>query len=180
LKHPNAHLFSYCPRCGEKTLDPVGPKSFLCRKCTFKFYLNCAAAAIALIFTPDNELVVTKRKNAPAKGMLDFPGGFAEPGESIENCIKREVNEELCLDIISATYLFSLPNTYHYADVTYDITDFVFQCRVDHFEKARPGDDVLALYFSDITSLDRNLFGLDSARAVVDRLQAGTVKLNPA
>jgi len=80
-------------------------------------YLNCAAAAIALIFSPANNLLVTRRKYDPAKGMLDFPGGFADPGETIEECLIREVKEELNLDMEKLTYICSYPNTYQFKKV---------------------------------------------------------------
>lgn len=131
---------------------------------------------MALITTPDRRIIVTRRKNDPAKGMLDFPGGFAHPGETIETCLKREIKEELRLDITSLEYLFSLPNTYRFADVTYDITDFVFRCRVENPNTAQPQDDVEAVYFMDAGALNKDQFGLDSAKAVVDRLCSGDIR----
>lgn len=173
MTQPNAHLFLHCPRCGKKTLDPDGRKSFACTACAFKFYLNCAAAAIGLIFRRDKKLLVTRRKHPPARGMLDFPGGFAQPGETIEACMEREIKEELSIGISSMTYLFSLPNTYLYAGVRYDITDFVFLCRAEHPEDAVPGDDVADVLFMDINELDTVQFGLESPKTVIERLCSG-------
>ena len=108
--NPNENLFRFCPKCASDDLKLSSIKSFQCSRCQFKFYINTAAAAIGLIFNPENELLVTTRKNDPYKGMLDLPGGFAEPNESIETCITREIREELNLDITDLAYLYSLPN----------------------------------------------------------------------
>lgn len=174
MDQPNAPLFRYCPKCGNEAFYSESRKSFNCRDCGFSLYLNCAAAAIGLIFTSEGHVCVTSRKNDPEKGLLDFPGGFADPGESIEACLKREINEELNLTVSSMTYLFSIPNTYKYDGVVYDITDFVFYCRVDDFNGIMARDDVEQYFFMDITVLDKKQFGLDSAKAVAAWLGTGT------
>ncbi len=172
MRNPNDHLFKYCPKCGEKDLSLSSKKSFICRSCNFKFYLNTAAAGIALIFNKKGELLVTKRKYDPAKGMLDFPGGFAEPGETIEACLIREIKEELNLAITSLTYFCSVPNIYVYKTVTYSIIDFAFLCNVDNFDTIKASDDISDFYFIKLASLDKSRFGLDSPKIVIDRLRA--------
>jgi U8 snoRNA-decapping enzyme len=32
-------------------------------------------------------------------GTLGFPGGFIDPGESVLDCLNREMKEEICLDL---------------------------------------------------------------------------------
>lgn len=122
---------------------------------------------MALIFNERKELLVTRRKNNPAKGMLDLPGGFAEPGETIEQSLARELTEELNLEIISFEYLCSAPNIYPFRNVVYPITDMAFICKVKGWENIRAGDDVLDFQFVDLSSLDISSFGMDSARQVV-------------
>ena len=170
MKNPNQHLFHYCPRCGKETLAASSRKSFLCRTCNFQFYLNNAVAGIALIFNPKKELLVTRRRHDPGKGTLDFPGGFAEHGETIEQTLIREVKEELNLDITALTYFCSAPNTYRYKDITYSITDFAFLCTVQDFTGIKSYDDVSSFYFMELAGIDKNKFGLDSPKIIFDRL----------
>ena len=174
FKNPNIHLFKYCPQCGREQLIVSSEKSFACKTCHFKFYLNTAAAGIALIFD-NKKLIVTKRKHDPEKGMLDLPGGFADPGESIEGCLIREIKEELNLDIIELNYFCSVPNTYIYNEVTYTITDFAFICKVKSFESIIACDDISDFYFFHLSDIDRKSFGLDSPKIVIDKL----LKKNP-
>jgi len=174
LKNPNSDLFNYCPRCGKKSLRCHDEKSFLCGRCTFKFYLNTAAAGIALIFNTHDEILVTRRKYEPSKGMLDLPGGFADPGETLEACLIREIKEELDLEINSLRYFCSVPNTYIYKSVTYMITDFAFFCTVNDFKSIKACDDISDYYFLKPGELDTNLFGLASSKLIIEKLLKAT------
>ena len=171
-KNPNQQLFVHCPCCGRPALEPGSEKSFVCRVCQFKFYLNTAAACIAVILNQKNQLLVTRRKQDPAKGTLDLPGGFAEPGESIEQSLIREVKEELNLEITLLSYLCSFPNTYLYQSVVYTVTDMAFVCQVKTFDTLLAQDDVQDFYFKDLTHLDIGLFGLASPKKVIEYYRA--------
>ena len=166
----NSRLFQYCPSCGNKTLSAACPKSFVCLQCRFEFYLNTASAGIALIFNQNQDLLITRRKHDPAKGMLDFPGGFAEPGETLEGCLVREIKEELNLDAGSLTYFCSVPNTYVYKDVTYSITDSAFFCQVPDFGPITARDDILDVSFMNPAALNKKDFGFESSKIILDRI----------
>lgn len=178
MENPNKQLFTYCPYCGEKALSSAGEKSFSCSFCRFKFFINTASACIALIFNEKNELLVTRRKRDPAKGMLDFPGGFADPGETIEQSLKREVREELNIDITGLKYFCSCPNRYVYKDVTYTVTDFAFTCRAESYDAIKACDDISDFYFFELSKIDKTLFGLDSPKIILDKLLNSLISAN--
>ena len=52
----------------------------------------------------DGELLVVTRNRDPAKGTWDLPGGFLDPGETYEQGLRRELREELNLDIFALRY----------------------------------------------------------------------------
>jgi len=172
VDNPNHHLFQHCPGCGKKGLSPGSVNSFFCKSCGFKFYLNNAAAGIALIFNADKQILVTKRKNNPAKGTLEFPGGFSEPGETMEISLIREIKEELNLEIEDLRYFCSVSNQYLYKNVLYPITDMVFWCRVNDFSTIAAKDDVAEYYFLDTNQLKVSQFGLNSPNQVVKKIQS--------
>ncbi|MCG8564740.1 MAG: NUDIX domain-containing protein [Desulfobacterales bacterium] len=167
MNNPNQNLFSHCPSCGRKSLVPRNEKAFQCRECSLVFYMNCASAAIGLIANEKGELLVTRRKRNPAAGTLDLPGGFIEPGESAEQGLKREIKEELNLEVTGMTYFTSAPNTYVFKDVQYAVTDLAFICRVDDFSPISADDDVAEFFFIPPEKIDPALFGLDSPKIII-------------
>ena len=56
----------------------------------------------------------------------EFPGGKIEPGESPEICLKREIQEELGMNVRIEKPLRPLTHAYE----TFSITLYPFQCRI--------------------------------------------------
>jgi mutator protein MutT len=55
--------------------------------------------AIAIVFS-DAKVLVTRRKAAGVLGgYWEFPGGKCEPGETLEDCVRRELMEELAIRV---------------------------------------------------------------------------------
>ena len=127
---------------------------------------------MALIFNEQGQVLVTRRKFDPGKGSLDFPGGFAEPGEGIEDCLVREVKEELDLTVTNLTYLASFANTYPYESIVYPVTDMAFVCQVKSLNPLAPGDDVAGVFFAALADLDPSQFAMASAAKVVKQIQS--------
>lgn len=179
MTNPNIDSFCFCPACGAKDLGPSGDKSFACPSCGFSFFINCAAAAMALILDSQQHLLVTIRKFNPGRGSLDLPGGFAEPGEGIEEALTREIKEELGLTATKLTYYCSCFNVYPYKGVTYPVTDMAFFCRVDNFSPLVPGDDVESVRFIPVSDLAPESFAMASARQVIRRLKQESLAPSP-
>lgn len=163
----NTNAFTFCPGCGSKGLSPDSEKSFACSRCGFRFFINCAAAAMALILDSRNRLLVTRRKYDPAKGCLDLPGGFAEPGETIEQALAREIREELNLTVQRLSYFCAAANDYPFEGVIYPVADMAFVCEITDFSPMAIQDDVAEAFFVPIPELDPKAFGMASARCVI-------------
>mgnify|MGYP001590121320 FL=1 len=52
-----------------------------------------------IIVEEGNNVVLIKRKNEPYKGSWEFPGGFVEKNETVEEAALREVTEETSLKV---------------------------------------------------------------------------------
>ena len=123
-------MFKYCPSCGKADISFAGPKELRCRSCCFTYFHN-VAIGVAAILEFDGKIILIKRGREPGKGKLDLPGGFAEPQENAEEAIKREVTEELNLDLKTIKYLGSWPNVYEYEGVVYQTCDLFFYSKID-------------------------------------------------
>jgi NADH pyrophosphatase NudC (nudix superfamily) len=74
--------------------------------------------------------------------MLDLPGGFVEPMESVEGAVIREIKEELGICVTNAVYLASYPNEYIYSGFSVFTIDMAFICKVEDLSVIVPADDV--------------------------------------
>ncbi len=84
------------------------------------------AAACGAILQLNGRILLLRRAKDPALGMLDFPGGFIDPGESAEAALQREIYEETGLQAADLEFLCSFPNAYLYRGITYPTCDLIF------------------------------------------------------
>jgi len=168
--HPT-RVFRFCPRCGSDKIRISSVKSKKCPDCGLDWYFNMSAAVAGLIFNDEGKLLMSVRAHEPAKGMLDLPGGFVDPGETAEDALIREIREELNLDIEIIAYLGTFPNTYLFSGVIYHTLDLAFKCRARNLEQIQAGDDVSGFEFVDPEHPDFERIGLSSIREMLRTLR---------
>lgn len=156
--------FKYCPVCGSEHFEINNFKSKKCKDCGFTYYANPSSATVALIINEKNELLVVKRKNEPAKGTLDLPGGFVDMEETGEEGVIREVKEETGLEVASVEYLFSLPNLYRYSEMIIHTLDMFYRCKVEDLSKVVAMDDAEEYQWIALDKINAELFGLRSIK----------------
>lgn len=169
MRHPLSD-FRFCPRCGAATFADYDARAKRCAACGFTFYHNASAATVAVILNRRRELLVARRAFDPGKGMLGLPGGFVDPGESLEAGLRREIAEETYSVLAAFRYLFSLPNVYRYSNFDVHTVDAFFLCRVADESVVRAGDDAAALSWMPLDALQPADFGLESIRRGLERL----------
>lgn len=99
----------YCPMCGVPTRQ-VSPIAKKCPECRQEFYPHIAPAVIVLIKKEDSILLVHAHNfRGSFKGLV---AGFLEVGETLEECVHREVMEETGLRIKNLKYFGSQPWPY--------------------------------------------------------------------
>lgn len=163
---PVAH-FSCCPRCAAPATPSTGDGPFRCARCGFTLFFNAASAVAALIVRDDGHLLFIRRAKDPAKGLLGMPGGFVDPGESAEEALRREVREEVGLELDAITYLTSHANPYFYAEVTYTTLDLFYVARAADPGRARPLDAVERIEWLDPAAVPPEAIAFDSMRRAV-------------
>lgn len=179
MNHPLSD-FRFCPHCGSRRFLDNDAYSRRCADCGFTFYPNAAAATVAVILNAEGELLCVRRSREPAKGTLDLPGGFVDPGESITEGLRREVLEEVGAEIDSAEFLFSFPNTYPFSGHTVHTADAFFRCHISHPETVSAHDDAAEVCWLPLQAVNPADFGLHSVRRGVEKMLAlaGTTACN--
>lgn len=165
------NVFRYCPRCGAPEPGILAGRQLRCPACGLRFFFNTAAAAGAFIYHGE-KLILCVRAHEPGKGLLDVPGGFIEFDETIEEGLRREIAEELHIEVGGFRYLMSAPNDYAYAGIPYKTADVFFVCEALSLETLRPADEVAEIRLTDPHAVDVRQFAFASTRRAFTDLLA--------
>ncbi len=95
----------FCGRCGTPTHDKIGERAKECPACGYVAYPRVSPAMMVLV-TRGRELLLARAHRFPP-AMYSALAGFVEPGETIEDCIRREVREEVGVEVDRITYFAS-------------------------------------------------------------------------
>ncbi len=81
----------------------------------------------AAIIRKDEKVLITQRpRGAHLEGMWEFPGGKIEEAETPEQCIVREISEELGMQIIPERHILSVTHEYE----TKIVELHVYECTI--------------------------------------------------
>lgn len=81
---------------------------------------------VAVIWNEQGQILIDRRpQDGLLGGLWEFPGGKVEPGETIPACIKREIQEELGIEIAVGEPLITIDHAYTH----YRVTLNVYHCR---------------------------------------------------
>ncbi len=97
----------YCGCCGTKLTHSTWERAFICPSCKKTTYPKIMPAVIVAI-THGDKILVTAYADRPSRGFA-LVAGFAELGEPIEQTVKREVMEEVGLEITNLRFYKSQP-----------------------------------------------------------------------
>jgi ADP-ribose pyrophosphatase YjhB (NUDIX family) len=161
-------LLKFCPNCGKKRV--VFKKEsgrHTCRHCGFLFYLN-PAPCIGAIILRKNKVLLGKRKTEPYKGFWDVPGGFIEADESPEKALKREMREELGIEIGIGKLIDFFPDWYGpKGSPTLNIYYFVKIKK----GKLKAGSDMTELRWHDLKNLPKKI-AFKNSREVLELVRS--------
>ena len=81
---------------------------------------------VAVIRNQKGQILIDRRRSqGEMAGLWEFPGGKIELNETVEECIVREIKEELSLDIEVGRCLVVVNHTYP----NFEVTLFVHECQ---------------------------------------------------
>ena len=173
MQETGTNFFHYCPHCGSQEVTYENNFKLHCNACDFVLYHNIAAA-VAVIFKFENQILFTVRNVDPDKGKWDLPGGFIDPNETAEEAACREIKEELGLSIQPSDlkYHTTAPNNYLYRNVAYRTMDIFFECNLSskHIHIAA-ADEIKQLLWVPISDIDLNQIGFSSIRKVISGIR---------
>ncbi|HET9071148.1 MAG TPA: NAD(+) diphosphatase [Acidimicrobiales bacterium] len=97
----------FCGRCGSATVAVAGERAMRCPACGLAAYPRLAPAVIVLV---ERGAEVLLARNAGFRGrMFSTVAGFVEPGETLEEAVRREVDEEVGVRLGAIRYFGSQP-----------------------------------------------------------------------
>lgn len=99
------HLF--CGNCGAPTTDHPADRARVCAECSLHFYPRLSPSIIVLVHREDE--VLLGRNHLFPPDLFSTLAGFVEPGESIEETVRREVKEEVGVEVGELDYRGSQP-----------------------------------------------------------------------
>ena len=103
LEWDRSHRF--CGACGTPTDLQPAERARRCPACQHTAYPRLSPAMMALVWRP-GALLLARSPHYPA-GMYSALAGFVEAGESLEDCVHREVAEEVGLQVQGLRYFGS-------------------------------------------------------------------------
>ena len=101
-----AHRF--CPRCGSALEAAAAGHVLTCSGCGGQHFPRTDPAVIMLV-TDDRDRALLGRQPRWPEGRFSTLAGFVDPGESLEDAVRREVAEEVGVEVGAVRYLGNQP-----------------------------------------------------------------------
>lgn len=99
----------YCGSCGHETVASLAERARICPACKRVIYPQLIPAIIAGVLDPASDrILLTKYANRDVP-YYALVAGFTEIGETLEECVAREVYEEVGLHVKNIRYYKSQP-----------------------------------------------------------------------
>lgn len=98
----------HCARCGARTDIAEAGHRRHCPSCGATHFPRTDPAVIMLI-TDDDDRALLGRQHSWPENRFSTLAGFVEPGETLDDAVRREVMEEVCIDVGDVSYAGSQP-----------------------------------------------------------------------
>ncbi|KPJ75217.1 MAG: NUDIX hydrolase [Deltaproteobacteria bacterium SG8_13] len=97
----------FCGRCGQLARDKEDERARICDACRLVYYPRISPAVIVAVVRGDRLLLA--RSTRFTSSFHSVLAGFVETGETLEEAVRREVFEEVGIDVHNIRYFGSQP-----------------------------------------------------------------------
>ena len=154
----------YCSRCGTPTEARREERSRACPKCKYTTYPPISPAIMVLITRGREILLARKPEWVPKR--FSALAGFVEPGETLEDTVRRETREEVGVEIENLRYFGSQPWPFPHSLMIAFTADYAGG-------EVRPdGVEIEEARFFDVEQLPNLPQGISISRRMIDTVAA--------
>lgn len=154
----------YCGRCATPTETRDSERARRCPACGLVAYPRIAPAVMALV-RRGRELLLGRGVNFPPQ-MWSALAGFVEPGETLEECVRREVREEAGVEVTGLRYFASQPWPFPHSLM------IAFVCDYQAGELRPQPEEIEAVGWFDVDRLPQLPGPISIARRLIDFVAA--------
>ena len=154
----------FCGRCGTRTEPHATERVRTCPACKLSAYPRVAPAVMALV-KRERQLLLARSPHFPP-GMYSALAGFVEPGESLEQCLAREVAEEVGVRVAGARYFASQSWPFPHSLM------IAFVCDWESGEIRPQAGEIEAADWFDVLQLPKLPSRISIARRLIDAVSA--------
>jgi NAD+ diphosphatase len=97
----------FCGKCGRPTEDGQNERAKVCPRCNLVNYPRVSPAIIVAVIK-NNQILLANNIRFKT-GYYSVLAGFVEPGENLEECVAREIKEEVGISVNNIRYFASQP-----------------------------------------------------------------------
>lgn len=172
----------FCRRCAAPLTKQASEGHYRCQNGHELFYKTGGVAIGLFLVDKNNRVLLATRGIDPDKGKQDVPGGFVEFGETLEQTVAREIQEELAItpdQYETPQYLIGTPNTYQYDGELLYPYDVFFWARTKGDIALSAHDDVSDVQWYNLETFNPDDFAFDSSRRALRRLKEVLVTKTP-
>lgn len=169
--------YRYCPKC-TGPLEPHARFHLRCSHCRLEFYFNPAPCAAAIIENDRGEILLVVRRQSPGRGRWALPGGFIDPGEDLDCSIRREIKEELGIEIKTNRIVGIYNDRYRYQNFLYPTIGIVVGARALS-SLVSANEEVMDWHFFPKNEVLGQTFAFPSAQKALNDYLRGKKELFP-
>ena len=159
----------YCGKCGTPMHPHENPseRAFVCPSCGYTAYPKICPAVIVLVSRGDK--VLLQRNSHYKTANWSLVAGFVDPGENLEEAVRREIREESSIEVKDIRYIRS--QTWPFP------SNIMIGFRAEYAsgELTPDGDEVLASNWFDRSALPKIPRKGSIARSMIDDWVAGLI-----